>query len=71
MRKIIIGFIKFYQKYISAFLGSYFKCRFNPSCSQYMIDAINKKGVIKGLMLGSWRILRCNPFCKGGDDFVK
>jgi hypothetical protein len=43
-------------------------CRFTPSCSQYSIDAINKYGPIIGLIKTSWRILRCNPFNKGGYD---
>lgn len=43
-------------------------CRFTPSCSQYSIDAINKYGPIVGLIKTSWRILRCNPFNKGGYD---
>jgi len=43
-------------------------CRFTPTCSEYSADAIRKYGVIKGSVLGLWRILRCNPFSKGGWD---
>ncbi len=46
-------------------------CRYNPTCSQYTLEAIEKHGVIKGSVLGSWRIMRCNPWSKGGDDPVK
>lgn len=45
-------------------------CRFEPSCSTYMIEALRVHGLIKGLMLGSWRLLRCNPLCRGGYDPV-
>ncbi|MGA1862165.1 membrane protein insertion efficiency factor YidD [Deferribacter thermophilus] len=46
-------------------------CRYYPSCSQYAKEAIVKKGILKGLLLSGWRILRCNPFSKGGYDPVK
>ncbi len=45
-------------------------CRFYPSCSEYCIEALRRKGVIKGCLLTAWRILRCNPFGKGGFDPV-
>jgi putative membrane protein insertion efficiency factor len=67
MKSLLIFLIKLYQKYISPLFGS--KCRFYPSCSQYAILAINKYGVIKGLVKAIYRILRCNPFSKGGIDY--
>lgn len=64
----LIGIIKFYRKVISPLkLPS---CRFSPTCSEYAIEAIRVHGAIKGTVLGIWRILRCNPFCKGGYDPV-
>jgi len=69
LRKFIIGLINFYQAAISPYLGT--NCRFYPSCSSYAKEAIEKKGIIKGLMISTWRILRCNPFNKGGIDPVK
>jgi len=54
--------IKFYQKTLSLFFAS--SCRFSPSCSQFMIDSINKFGVIRGVINGVKRILRCHPFSK-------
>lgn len=45
-------------------------CRFHPTCSEYAAEAIDTHGLIKGVLLGSWRILRCQPFCKGGWDPV-
>lgn len=61
----LIKTIKFYQKYLSKKT-----CPFIPSCSEYMMEAIIKRGVIVGIFLGIWRILRCNPFNKGGFDKV-
>ena len=58
MRLIIL-----YQKTISQHT-----CMFRPTCSQYTLECINNHGVIIGIALGTWRIIRCNPFNKGGDD---
>jgi len=68
MKKILIGLINFYKRHISPFLPP--SCRFYPSCSNYAIEALEVHGTIKGLFLTLWRILRCNPFCKGGYDPV-
>lgn len=70
IKKFIFLLIKFYQYFISPIFGAN-KCRFQPSCSQYMIDAIEKKGIFKGIFLGIIRILKCNPYFKGGKDEVK
>jgi len=69
VKKIIIFFIKIYKRFISPILPD--SCRFYPSCSQYAIDAIKKYGTLKGGMMTIYRILRCNPFNKGGYDPVK
>ena len=61
--------IKIYQKFFSGAFGR--RCRFYPTCSEYTIQAIEKHGIIKGIAMGIWRILRCNPFSKGGYDPVK
>ncbi len=61
--------ILLYQKTLSPLLGSC--CRFRPSCSNYTYSAIVRYGLIKGSAMGAWRICRCNPFCKGGDDPVR
>ncbi len=68
MAKILLGIIKFYQKFISPFLGQ--NCRYLPTCSQYTFEAISRYGAIKGSFLGLKRILRCHPFAKGGYDPV-
>jgi hypothetical protein len=67
--KFLIRLVKFYQKYISPSLGD--NCKFRPTCSDYMIGCLEKYGVIRGLPRGIWRILRCNPFSKGGYDPVR
>ncbi|MGD9639227.1 MAG: membrane protein insertion efficiency factor YidD [Alphaproteobacteria bacterium] len=68
MRKFIIFLIKVYQKILSPLFPNC--CRYNPTCSHYTIEAVERFGVIKGLFLGAKRILRCHPFAKGGDDPV-
>ncbi len=68
MKNIIITFIKFYQKYISPMKHT--KCPYIPSCSEYGLQAVSKYGAVKGGLLAAWRILRCNPFSKGGYDPV-
>ena len=64
--KILIACVRFYQKWISPCLPD--MCRFEPSCSQYFIEAVQKYGPIKGTLKGIWRILRCNPWNPGGYD---
>lgn len=76
-KKIVISFIRLYQRTLSPDHGPFKHlhphgyCRFYPSCSEYAIQAIDKYGIIKGGLMGSWRIIRCNPWNKGGNDPVK
>ena len=67
-KKIVIGSIKMYQRYLSPLKST--KCPYFPSCSGYGLEAVEKYGVIKGGALAAWRIIRCNPFSKGGYDPV-
>ena len=69
MKKLLIGLIKFYRKHISG-MKSGPTCKYTPTCSEYGIEAIEKYGALKGGLLTIWRILRCNPFSKGGYDPV-
>ena len=69
MKKILIGLVRVYQKYLSPLKG-HSTCIYFPTCSQYAIEAIDKYGALKGGLLAVWRILRCNPFAKGGYDPV-
>ena len=72
MKKMLINLIGWYQKYISVWLNSKnIHCKYYPSCSEYTKQAINKYGALKGSALGIWRIIRCNPFSKGGYDPLK
>lgn len=68
IKNLILTIIKFYQDGISPLLGP--RCRFTPTCSAYAYEAIIEHGVIKGIYLGTKRILKCNPFFKGGYDPV-
>ena len=69
MKRILIWMIRFYRKYLSGLKG-YNTCKYYPTCSQYGLEAIEKYGALKGGALAVWRILRCNPFSKGGYDPV-
>lgn len=69
MRYIVILALKFYHNYLSTLKLRC--CRFCPSCSEYAIEAVKKYGIFSGGVKSAWRILRCNPFSKGGYDPVK
>lgn len=69
MKKLFIWLIRFYQKYLSQCKVTT-HCIYTPTCSQYGLEAIEKYGALKGGFLTLWRILRCNPFSKGGYDPV-
>ena len=72
MKKIFIFLIKFYQKHISYWLEEKnIKCKYYPTCSEYSRQAIEKYGIGKGSFLSVKRILKCNPFSKGGYDPLK
>jgi putative membrane protein insertion efficiency factor len=64
--RFFITLIAFYRRNISPFTPP--SCRFTPTCSRYAIDALRRYGALKGGWLTAWRVLRCNPFCKGGYD---
>ncbi|WP_457639511.1 membrane protein insertion efficiency factor YidD [Persephonella sp.] len=66
LKKAVVSILKLYQKFISPLYPA--SCRYYPTCSQYSIEAVEKYGVIKGLIKAVWRVLRCNPFFKGGID---
>lgn len=68
MKRVMIKGIRLYQKYLSPLKHT--KCPYYPTCSQYGLEAIQKYGALKGGLMAVWRILRCNPFSKGGYDPV-
>ncbi|HFI0451657.1 TPA: membrane protein insertion efficiency factor YidD [Streptococcus suis] len=67
MTRLLIGLVRFYQKFISPLFPP--SCRYRPTCSTYMIEALQKHG-LKGLLMGLARIGRCHPFVEGGEDPV-
>lgn len=79
IKRFFLWCIRLYQRYLSPDQSIWARklgvrepivCKFHPTCSQYTYEAIEKYGVLKGSLLGAWRILRCNPFTKGGNDPV-
>jgi putative membrane protein insertion efficiency factor len=66
---LLVWLVRGYQVFVSPGLPG--RCRYYPSCSQYAIDALREYGVLRGLVLASWRVLRCNPFSYGGYDPVE
>jgi putative membrane protein insertion efficiency factor len=69
VKTLLLWAIRFYQRLISPGLPT--ACRFQPTCSEYGYQAIEKYGIIKGGGKAVWRVLRCNPFCHGGYDPVE
>ena len=68
IKKLMIFIIKLYRKYLSPMKTT--KCPYYPTCSTYALEAINKHGAVKGGVLAAYRLVRCNPFSKGGYDPV-
>ncbi len=69
MKWLLLKLINFYKNQISPFLGTH--CKYEPTCSEYTKQAIQKYGALKGTFLGIKRIVKCNPFTKGGYDPLK
>ena len=67
MKRAVLALIKFYQRFVSPLTPG--SCRYYPTCSNYAVAAIEKYGLLKGGAKALWRILRCNPFSKGGVDY--
>ncbi|MCE5277068.1 MAG: membrane protein insertion efficiency factor YidD [Planctomycetaceae bacterium] len=66
--ELLVAIVRLYQVTLSPIVGR--NCRFMPSCSNYFIEAVRAKGALRGTAKGLWRIMRCNPLCKGGYDPV-
>lgn len=69
MRTLAALPIHVYRLVVSPLLGP--RCRYHPSCSQYALDALRQFGVARGLVLAGWRLLRCNPWSRGGVDYAR
>ncbi len=68
-RSFVVQPIRAYQKLISPLLGEH--CKYYPSCSEYAVQAVQRFGILRGLVLAGWRLLRCNPLSHGGFDPVE
>jgi uncharacterized protein len=68
LRWIVVGPIVLYQRLISPALPR--RCKYEPTCSAYAVQAVREFGILRGLALGAWRLLRCNPWSHGGFDPV-
>jgi len=71
MKKVARHLIVLYKKTLSPAISANARCIYTPTCSMYMLDAIERYGCMKGIGMGILRLLRCNPFAKGGFDPVK
>ena len=69
MKTIFLAPIRLYQRVLSPFMPA--RCKYHPSCSEYAVQAIRMHGVMRGLVLAGWRLLRCNPLSNGGIDRVE
>ena len=69
LRSIAVGPIQLYRRFVSPALPA--RCKYHPTCSRYAVEAIRRYGVLRGLVLAGWRLLRCNPWSHGGVDFVE
>jgi putative membrane protein insertion efficiency factor len=68
LRGILVAPLRLYQRTLSPALPA--RCKYHPSCSEYAIQAVRRYGVLRGVVLAGWRLLRCNPWSHGGVDFV-
>ena len=69
MRHVVSLPIQAYRLLVSPFLGP--RCKYHPTCSRYALEAIREWGVLRGLVLAGWRLLRCNPWSDGGVDYAR
>jgi putative membrane protein insertion efficiency factor len=69
LRAIVIAPIRLYQRAVSPALPR--RCKYHPTCSQYAVQAVRRYGILRGVVLAAWRLLRCNPWSHGGVDFVE
>ena len=69
LRSLAVAPIKLYQRLISPMVGQ--RCKYYPSCSEYAVQAVQRFGILRGLVLAAWRLLRCNPWSHGGFDPVE
>ncbi len=68
-RRVVLAPIRVYQQLISPALPR--RCKYEPTCSRYAVQAITRYGILRGVVLAAWRVVRCNPFSHGGYDPVE
>jgi uncharacterized protein len=69
VRSIVLAPVRVYQRAISPAIPR--RCKYHPTCSEYAVTAVRRYGILRGLVLATWRVLRCNPWSHGGVDFVE
>jgi uncharacterized protein len=69
LRRLATAPVRFYQRLISPGLPG--RCKYYPSCSEYAVQAVRRYGILRGVVLAAWRLVRCNPWSHGGVDFVE
>jgi uncharacterized protein len=69
MNRLAVIPVRLYQLLVSPLLGR--RCKYHPSCSQYALDAFEEVGLVRGVVLAGWRLLRCNPWSHGGVDYAR
>ncbi len=68
MKTVAIAPIRLYQRFVSPMFPR--RCKYHPTCSAYAVDAVREFGVMRGVVLAGWRLLRCNPWSHGGVDYA-
>lgn len=68
-RAVVLAPVRFYRRFVSPGLPA--RCKYEPSCSRYAVQAVERYGILRGLVLAAWRLLRCNPWSHGGYDPVE
>ena len=66
MARVLVLLVRVYQRLLSPLLGD--RCKYHPTCSQYAVDVLREYGAVRGTVLATWRVLRCNPWSAGGVD---
>jgi uncharacterized protein len=69
LRTAAIAPVRLYQRVVSPAIPR--RCKYHPTCSEYAVEAIRRYGILRGIVLAAWRLLRCNPWSHGGVDFVQ
>ena len=69
VRSLFVAPLRLYQRFISPALPA--RCKYHPTCSAYAVQAVRSHGILKGTVLAAWRVLRCNPWSRGGIDPVE